>query len=113
MKVLLQREVYLIGIDGLDEIISNLGTDCLVHDVFLLTFCHHHNRSGGADFLDSRQRFQSTQSRHVFIKKNKIKRTLLTKVKGILTVRCRNDLIFFLFKEDDVSFQQFYFVIHP
>ena len=49
----------------------------------------------------------------MLVQENQIEGALLTKVKGILTVGCRNDLIFFLFEEDDVGFQQFNLVIHP
>ena len=42
MDVLFQRQEYLVGIDGLDQIVGNLLSDGLFHDVFFLALGHHH-----------------------------------------------------------------------
>ena len=55
VDVLLQRQQYLVGIDGLDEVVGNLLADSLVHDVFLLTLCHHDDRHLRCHLLDALQ----------------------------------------------------------
>ena len=43
VDVLLQRQQNLIGVDGLDEVVGNLLSDGLVHDILFLTLGHHDN----------------------------------------------------------------------
>ena len=52
VNILLNREQHLVRIDWFDEIVGNLRTDGLVHDVLLLALGHHDNGRGGTHLLD-------------------------------------------------------------
>ena len=67
VNVFLQREQYLVGVYRLDQVVGNLLSDGLVHDVLLLTLGDHHHGRGRRYFLDALQRFQSAQTRHLLI----------------------------------------------
>ena len=54
MDILFQGEQYLVRVDGLDEVVGNLGADGLVHDVLLLALGHHHHGHCGLHLLDER-----------------------------------------------------------
>ena len=64
MDVLLQRQQYLVGIDGLDEVIGNLLADGLVHDVLLLALGDHHDGHLWCNLLNALQGLQATESGH-------------------------------------------------
>ena len=113
MDILLDREEQLVGIYRFDQIICDLISDRLIHDAFLLTFSHHHDRHIRSDLLDMRQRLQPSQARHILIEKNNIKRLFLTAVNSVLPAHHRNDLIPFVLQEQDMRFQQINLVISP
>ena len=58
MDVLLQRQQNLVGIHGFDQVVGNLLSDSLVHNVLLFTLGHHHHRQLGGNLLDALQGFQ-------------------------------------------------------
>ena len=43
MDILLQGQQDLIGVDGLDEVVGNLLSDGLVHDVLFLALGDHND----------------------------------------------------------------------
>ena len=53
MDILLQRQQYLVGVDGFDQIVSYLLADGLVHDVFLFALRHHHDGNLRSYLLDA------------------------------------------------------------
>ena len=57
---------------GFDEVIGNFCPDGLFHDVFFLVFGNHDDGEVGLELFDLRQRFQSIDSRHVFIQKYQV-----------------------------------------
>ena len=59
VDVLLQRQQYLVGVDGLDEVVGNLLADGLFHDVLLLALRHHHHGQRRLEFLDVLQGLQA------------------------------------------------------
>ena len=44
MDILLESQQYLVRIDGFDQIIGNLLSNGLLHDVLLFAFRHHNDR---------------------------------------------------------------------
>ena len=59
VDMLLEAEQYLAGIDGLDEIVGNLLTDGLLHNMLLLRLGDHHHRQSGVYGLDLLQCLQT------------------------------------------------------
>ena len=113
VDVLLQCQQNLVGVDGFDQVIGNLLSDGLLHDVFLLALGHHHHRQRRLQLLDALQRFQSTQAWHLFVEQYKVEIVFTTLVDGIRTIRHRHHLIAFLLQEQQVSPQLLHLVIHP
>ena len=70
--VLFEGEQDLAWVDWLYQIVGNLRSYCLVHDVFLLALCHHHYRCGRQNLLYLLQRFQSAYSRHHFVEQYEV-----------------------------------------
>ncbi len=113
LDVLLERQQDLCGVDGLDEVVGNLGADGLFHDVLLLALRDHHDGCGGQQFLDAVQCLQSAQSGHVLVEQDEVERLLGAAVQGIVAVRHRFHLVAFLLEEEDVSLQQLNLVVNP
>ena len=86
MYVLFQRQQYLIGVHGLDQIVGYLLTDGLVHDVLLLALGHHHHWSLWCQLLDVLQGFQTAESWHHFVQQHQVEGTLPAFLDGISTV---------------------------
>ena len=113
MDVLLQRKENLDGVDRLDEIVGNLGSDGLVHDVLLLALRHHDDGRGRLNLLDALQSLQSRETRHHLIKKHQVKGVATALLDGIGSIADRYHLVAFLFEKDDMSFEEFYLIINP
>ena len=67
VDILLQGEEYLVGVDGLDEVVGNLRADGLVHDILLLTLRHHDDGCGWLYVPDELQRLKTAQSWHLLV----------------------------------------------
>ena len=113
VNVLLQGQQYLAWIDRLDEIVGYLRTYGLVHDVLLLTLCHHDNGCGGLYVLYHLQRFQSGQARHHLVQQDEVEGLLSAFLYGVRAVADRCDIVAFLLKKYDMGFKEFNLVIHP
>ena len=113
MDVLFQGQEDLRGVDGLDEIVGNFGTDGLVHDILLFAFRHHDHRRDRCDFLDARQGFQPAQAGHVLVQQNQVVGRFAALVQCILPVGYGFYLVSFLFEKKNMRFQQFYFIVYP
>ena len=83
VDVLLQRQQYLVGVHGLDEVVGDFGTDGLVHDVLFFALRHHHNGGGRRDFLDLLQRFQTREAGHHLVEQHQVEGLLPALVDGI------------------------------
>ena len=53
MDVLLQRQQYLVGVDGFYQVVGNLLADGLIHNVFFLALGHHNNGNLRGNLLDA------------------------------------------------------------
>ena len=96
VQMALERQKYLVGINRLNQIIRNLCTNRLVHDILLLTLRHHHRRHGRIHLLDALQSFQTCQTRHVLIQENQVEVPFLAQVNRVLPIRSSHHLIIFL-----------------
>ena len=96
VDILLQRQQYLVGVNGLDEVICNLLTDSLVHDVFLLTLCYHDDRHLWCYLLDALQCLQTTKAGHHLVEQYQVEGALFALLNGVGTVGYRHHLVTFL-----------------
>ena len=107
------RQQNLVGVDGLDQVVGNLLSDGLLHDVLLLALGHHHHRQRRLQLLDLLQRLQSAETGHLFVEQHHVEVPLTALVDGVGTVRDRHHLVAFLLEEQQVCPQLFYLVVHP
>ena len=113
VDILLERKEYLVGIDGLDEIIGYLRPDGLIHNVFLLTLGDHHHWHGRRHFLDALEGLQPTYSGHHLVEEDKVETPFTAKVDGVVTIAYGDYLVAFLFQKEYMGTEKFYLVIHP
>ncbi len=113
MDVLLYRQEYLVGVDGLDEVVGYLCSDGLIHDVFLLALRHHDHGRGRLDVLYLLKGLQTAQSRHLLVEQYEVESVLGTLLYGIAAVAHGAHIVAFLLQEDDVGVQQLYLVVDP
>ena len=113
VDVALQGQQNLVGIDGLDEVVGNVGADGLVHDVFFFTLGDHHDGYGRQKRLDFSQRLQARESGHVLVEQNQVEALLLTQVDGVGTVGCLANLVTFAFQKKDLGAHHSDFVVYP
>ena len=95
MNVLLECEKYLVGIHRLDEIIGNLRTNSLVHDVFFFALCHHNNGRRWRNLFDFLQRLKSRKTWHHLIEEHKVECLLFAQFNSVRSVRYGDNLITF------------------
>ena len=113
VQVLLQGKQNLCGVDGLYQVIGNLGPDGLLHDILLLALGDHDYGHTGGLLLDAVQCLQSVQAGHVLIQQNEVEGLFCATVQGIIAVgHGFYDIPFFL-QIQDMCFQQLYLVIYP
>ena len=72
LDVLLQRQQYLCGVDGFDEVVGDFGSDGLLHDVLFLALRHHDDGCGRQQLLDAVEGLQSAQARHVLVEQDEV-----------------------------------------
>ena len=115
VDVLLQRQQYLVGVDGLNQVVGYLRADGLLHDVLLLALGDHHYGHGRrhAALLDARQRLQAAQARHVLVKQHQVEGLLAAEVDGVGSVGSLHHLVAFLLQKQDVGAQQLNLVVNP
>ena len=113
VDVLLNREKHLIGIDGLDEVVGNLRSDRLIHNILLLALGDHNDGRGGANLLDSGQGFESRNAGHHLVENYQIVALCRSHLDCVVSIVAGIDLIAFGFEEENVRFQQFDLVINP
>ena len=113
VDVLLDRQQYLVGVDGLDDVVGDLRADRLVHDVLLLALGHHDDGRGGAYLLDLGKGFQSGHAGHHLVEDDQVVAAFGGHVDRVVPVVAGVDFIPFLTQEEHVGFQQFDLVVHP
>ena len=74
VQVLLDGYEYLVGVDGLDEIVGYLAADSLVHYVLLLAFGNHYHGSLRLPLLYQRECLQAGKARHVLVEYYEVER---------------------------------------
>ena len=113
MDVFLQRQQNLHGIDRFEQIVVNLASDGLVHQVLSLVFGDHHHGNVGMEVFDGCQGFQSGESGHILVEEDEVEVFVAAKFNGVTAVRgCRHFVSAFL-QEDTVCFEQVDFVVDP
>ena len=105
VDVLLECQQNLLRIDRFEQIIGNLRANGLVHQVFRLILCHHHDWHVGRSLLDGRQRLKSAESRHILVEKDEVVIVFSAEVDGVWPVRARLHGISLLFQENDMPFE--------
>ena len=113
VDILLQRQQDLVGVHGLDQVVGNLLSDGLFHNVLLLTLRHHDHREGWLQLLDAAQRLQSVQTWHLLVEQHQVEVMLSAQVDGIAAVGHSHHLIALLLEEKQVCLQQLDLIIHP
>ncbi len=113
VHVFLDGEQHLIGIDGLDEVVGDLRTHGLVHDILLLALGHHDDGRHGAQFLDARQRFETGEPRHHLVEDDQVELPRGHQIEGVVAVVAGFDVVAFPLEEQDVGFEKFDLVVHP
>ena len=68
VDVLLERQQYLVGVDGLDKVVGNLLSDGLFHDVLFLALGNHDHGQRGMQLLDALESLQTAKARHLLVK---------------------------------------------
>lgn len=113
LQVFLDHQQNLTGIDWLDQVVIDLGSDGLVHDLLLFILGNHDHREPGAKCFDLAQSIQSGKSGHVFVQKNHIEMLLGTTFHGFRTVVHRRNRTALAFQEHDVTPKQVDLIIRP
>jgi len=113
VDVLLDREQHLIGIHGLDEVVGDLRSHGLVHDVLLLALGDHDDGCRRAHLLDLGQGFESGHTGHHLVEDNQVVGPFGGHVYRVVSVVAGVHLVAFLREKQHVRFQQFHFVVHP
>ena len=113
VDILLQGHENLVGIDGFDKVVGNLGSDGLVHQVFGLVLRHHNHGHGGADFLDACQGFQSAEAGHILVEEDEVVVVFAAQFDGVRPVRGGRHVIILAAQEYHVCLEQIYLVIYP
>lgn len=96
MDILLQREQYLVGVDRLDEVVGNLLSDGLLHDVFFFAFGHHYYRQRRLQLLNALQGLQAAKSWHLLVEEHQVETPFAALVDGVGTVAHGHHLVAFL-----------------
>ena len=113
MDILLDRQQYLIGIYGFDEVVGNLRADGLIHNILLLALGNHNHRRSGSNLFDSRQCFESRNAGHHLVENDQIVALSRRHLDCVVSIVAGIDLIAFGFEEQYMRFQQLDLVINP
>ena len=113
MDILLDRQQHLIGVDGFDQIVGDLRSDGLVHNILLLALGDHNHRRGWANLLDAGQGFESGNAGHHLVENDQVVTLGRSHIDCVISIIAGIDLITFGFEEENVRLQQFDLVINP
>ena len=111
--VLFDREQHLVGVDGFDEIVGDLRTHGLVHDILLLALGDHDHGRRGAHLFDLGKGFEARHAGHHLVEDNQVVGAFRGHVYRVVSVVAGVHFIALLLQEQHVRFQQFDFVVHP
>ena len=113
VNVFLEHQQNLVGVHGLYQVVGNLLSDGLLHDILLLTFGHHDNRCGRRNLFDALKSLQSAESWHLLVQQHQVERPLLTDVNGVCTIANSRHVVALFLEKDDVALQLFHLVVYP
>ncbi len=113
MQVLFYRYQNLIGIDRLYEIVGNLATHSLIHNIFLLALGNHNHRRLRQALLQFREGFESGKSRHVLVEDNKVERLGKGHIERVASVIGSDKLVALVPEKQQVGLEEVDFVIGP
>ena len=113
MDILLQSQQYLARVYRLYQVVGNLGTNSLLHDILLLAFCNHDNGCGRLYLLYVHEGLKSGHARHVLIKENEVECLFLACFNGIDSVGDLAHLVSLAFQEHYVGVEEFYLIVGP
>ena len=105
LKILFQREQYLVRIYWFKDIISNLRTNGLLHNGFLFIFGHHYNFNGRIDIFNHRYGFQTGNSRHIFVQQSELKIFFFNHFQCFINIIYRGNFISFTFQKNNMRFK--------
>ena len=74
---------HLAGMDGLEQVVRNLGANGFLHNAVFLAFGDHHHRQRRASGLYFGQQFQSSPAGHVLVQQNRVKALVQNPLQGI------------------------------
>ena len=103
----------LAGVDGLEEIVGNLGADGFVHDSFFFALGDHDYRQGREVFFDFVKGFHTRQAGHLFVEENDIDGLVAEGFHRIHPVVERDYFVAFGLKEHHMGFEEVDFVVDP
>ncbi len=113
MKIFLDREQNLIRVDGFYEIIGDLLSHSLIHDILLLVLGDHDHWNVRHLELDPAECLQPRQAGHILVQKNQIRPGCPRHPHSVMSVIDSENFITFPFKKKNVRFQQINLIVHP
>ena len=113
VDVLFDRQEHLIGVHGFDEVVGDLRSDGLVHDVLLFALRYHDYGRRGAYLFDFRKRFEPRHAGHHLVEDNQVVGRLRGHVDGVVTVVAGVYLVSFPLQKENMGLEQLHFVVHP
>ena len=109
----LDGQQYLVGVDGLDEVVGDLAAEGVVHDVFLLALGDHHHGQPRSPLFQLAQRVDARQTGHLLVEEHQVGLLAVHDVEGVAARAHRHHAVAFLFQKHDVGLQQVYLVVGP
>ena len=113
VDVLFEREKNLHRIDGFQQIVCDLRSDGLIHQIFCLVFRHHHHGHLRMQGFDGGQGFESRESGHIFIEQHEVEGLCFAQIDGISTIIAGGDVVSSFFEKEAMGAKEVYFIIHP
>ena len=113
IDILFDGKQYLLWVYRFYKVIGHLRANGFVHDSFFFAFGNHYHRNNVVDLLNTRQRFEPSIARHIFIEENNVELIFTNKVDGIAAIGCCVYFIVLVFEENNVRLKQVNFVIDP
>ena len=99
VEVLLEAKQDLVGIDRFDEVVGDVGTNGVFHNVLLLALGNHHDRNVRMRFLDVLQGLQTAESGHILIQENDVDELFFQDFNGFAAAQGGNHVVAFGFQK--------------
>ena len=110
----LEGQQDLVGVDGFDEVVADLGAEGFFHDGFGLVFGDHDDGHIGVGRFQAGEGFQPGDAGHALIQENDVDGLIgFTLIEGIMAVGHLDDVVAFFFQKEELGFEQFDLVVGP